>query len=142
MSVDLTVYVARGRMPSPTRWAEAIREAGFPAELDADFDVDAFTGFLPCKYDSKPGGFEYSAGKITDEDRVNLGLPPECDLAVTFATHSDMKELATAVIAAAVLCQLTSGRLSDPQAGEDVTASQALSWARAMLDQIRGDLEA
>jgi hypothetical protein len=31
------------------------------ADLDVDFDVEAFSGFLPCKYDGKPGGFEYFA---------------------------------------------------------------------------------
>ncbi len=85
---------------------------------------------------------EYFAGKVTDDNRVDLSLPPEYDFAVTFATHSDMRELATSVIAAAVLCQLAGGRLSDPQAGEDVTASQALSWAREMLNQVTGNLEA
>jgi hypothetical protein len=140
MSVDLTVYLARTKMPTPVRWAKAIREAGFPADLDADFDVDTFSGFLPCAYDGKPGGFEYLPSQVTDDDRVNLGLPAEYDFSVMFATHSDTRELATSVIAAAVLCQLAGGQLSDPQAGDDVAAPQALSWARGMLDQIRGEL--
>lgn len=141
MSVDLTVYLARAKMPTPVRWAKAIHEAGFPADLDADFDVDTFSGFLPCTYDGKPGGFEYYAGQITDDDRADLSPPAEYDFSVTFATHSSMRELATSVIAAAVLCSLTGGQLSDPQAGEEVAASQALSWAREMLGQIEGDLE-
>lgn len=141
MSVDLTVYLARAKMPTPVRWAKAIREAGFPADLDADFDVDTFSGFLPCAYDGKPGGFEYFAGQVTDEDRVDLSLPAEYDFSVTFATHSDMRGFATSVIAAAVLCQLAGGQLSDPQTGEGVAASQALSWAREMLDQIKVYLE-
>jgi hypothetical protein len=141
VSVDLTVYLARAKMPTPVRWARAICEADFPADLDADFDVDTFSGFLPCAYDGKPGGFEYFAGQVTDEDRVVRSLPAEYDFSVTFATHSDMRELATSVIAAAVLCQLAGGQLSDPQAGEDVGASQALSWAREMLDQLKGELE-
>jgi hypothetical protein len=46
MSVELTVYLARSAMPSTRDWAQAIVEAGFPAELDAEFDVDSFSGFL------------------------------------------------------------------------------------------------
>ncbi len=107
MSVDLNVYLARSSMPSPTRWAQAIREAGFPA----------------------------------DEERVDLGVPADHDFSVTFATHSSMRELATSVIAAAVLCQLSGGRLSDPQAGEDVAAEDALTWARSMLTEIAADLD-
>jgi hypothetical protein len=140
MSVDLTVYLARANMPTPDRWARAIHEAGFPAELDADFDVDEHTGFLPCTYDGKPGGFEYYASKLEDEEHRDLGLPAGYDFSVTFATHSDMRGLATSIVAAAVLCQITSGRLSDQQAGEDVEASRVLSWAREMLEQIAGDL--
>jgi hypothetical protein len=37
MSVDLNVYLPRSSMPSPTRWAQAIREAGL-AEIAADLD--------------------------------------------------------------------------------------------------------
>ncbi len=141
MSVDLTVYLARAKMPPPALWAKAIRDVGFSADLDADFNVDTFSGFLPCAYEGKPAGFEYFACPIMDEDRVDLRLPAAYDFSVTFATHSDMRELATAVIAAAVLCQLVDGQLSDPQAGEDVVATQALSWAREMLDGIKADLE-
>jgi hypothetical protein len=96
--------------------------------VGGETDVDTFSGFLPCAYDGKPSGFEYFAGQITDEDRVVLSLPAEYDFSVTFATHSDMRELATSVIAAAVLCQLAGGQLSDPQAGEDVAASRATSF--------------
>jgi hypothetical protein len=123
------------------RWAEAIREAGFSADLDADFHVDTSSGFQPCAYDGEPSGFEYFPGQVTDDERVDLGLPAEYDFSVTFATHSDMRELATCVVAAAVLCELAGGQLSDPQAGEDITASQALSWAREAISEIRDHLE-
>jgi hypothetical protein len=141
VSFDLTVYLAREKMPTPMRWAKAIREAGFPVDLDTDFDVDTSSGFRPCAYDGRPGGFEYFTGQVTDEDRVDLSLPAEYDFSVEFSTHSDMRELATSVIAAAVLCQLAGGQLYEPHVGEDVAAPQALSWARRMLDQIKGDLE-
>lgn len=78
-------------------WAKAIREAGFPADLDADFDVDTFSGFLPCAYDGKPGGFEYFGDQVTHGGRADLKLPADYDFSVTFATHSGMRELATPV---------------------------------------------
>jgi hypothetical protein len=140
MSVDLIVFLPRAKMPTPARWAEAIREAGFLADLDTDFDVDAFSGFLPCAYDGKPGGFEYLPSPLDSGERAELGASAEHDFSVTFATHSDMRELATSVIAAAVLASLAGGKLSDPQAGEDIEAPHALDWARTMLDQIKGDL--
>ena len=134
MSVDLIVYMARSAMPSTRDWAEAIVEAGFPAELDAEFDVDDFSGFLPCRYGDADAGFEYLSGPIEFIDE--LELPSDFDFSVTFATHSSMRELASSVVSAAVLCSLSHGILVDPQADVAVSASGALAWAREQLEEI------
>jgi len=133
MSVDLVVFTSRSAMPAPRVWARSIVDAGFPAELDSDFDLDTFNGFLPCRYDAADAGFEYFAGP---PDAEGLALPPEIDFSVTFTTHSDMRELAASTVAAAVLCSLTGGILYDPQAGVKVPSSDALRWAREQLDEI------
>src|SRR5687767_5524169 len=112
MSVELTVYMPRVRMPEPREWALAIVDAGFLAELDPDFDVDDFSGFLPCRYDGDDAGFEYASGSIETIDE--LELPDDFDFSVTFATHSSMRELASSVVAAAVLCRVSGGILVDP----------------------------
>ena len=133
MSVDLVVFMSRAAMPAPQTWANAIVEAGFPAELDSDFDVDTFSGFLPCAYDGAEAGFEYFAAPAEPN---HPKLPPEVDFSVTFTTHADMRELAAATVAAAVLCGLTDGILYDPQADLVVPASDASTWAREQLDEI------
>ena len=140
MSIELTVFLPRAKMPTPNAWAQAIREAGFPAQLDDDFDVDTFSGFLPCTYDGKEAGFEYYATSVDAEERSDRSLSAEHDFSVTFTTGSRMRELATSVVAAATLCQLTGGLLSDAQAGEDVDASNVLSWARDMIESMAADL--
>jgi len=134
MSVELTVYMARTAMPSPPDWAQAIVDAGFPAELDVEFDVDTFSGFLPCRYDGGEAGFEYLSGPIEFVD--DLELPSEFDFSVTFVTHSSMRELASSVVSAATLCSMTAGILVDPQADVAVSASEAIAWAREQLEAI------
>lgn len=134
MSVDLTVYMAREAMPTPAVWAQAIVDSGFSAELDADFDVDTFSGFLPCRYAGADAGFEYSSGPIEFVD--DLELPDEFDFSVTFATHSSMRELASSVVCAAVLCTLSRGILVDPQADVAVPSDDAITWARELLEEI------
>jgi hypothetical protein len=135
MSVDLMVYLPRARMPTPARWASAISEAGFEAlTLDTEFDVDEHSGFLPCRMDGAESGFEYASGPIESID--GLELPETFDFSVTLATHSDMRELACSVIAAAVLCSITDGVLVDPQADERVEAEDAIRWAREVLAEI------
>ena len=50
MSVEIQVFLAGERMPTPEQWAETLRAHGFDVDLDTDFDVRDFSGFLPCKY--------------------------------------------------------------------------------------------
>jgi hypothetical protein len=134
MSVELTVYLPRAAMPSPSEWASAIRERGFDVELGTDLDVDEFSGFLPCRFEGEDAGFEYESGPIEFVDE--LELPSDFDFAVTFATHSSMRDLGTSVVCAGVLCALTRGVLVDPQADMTVSADEAVAWAREMLDEI------
>lgn len=136
MSVDLVVHLRRSQMLTPQRWASAIRAAGFALVLDVDFDVDDHTGYLPCQLDGVESGFEYFADTVTEEDRAELELPSSCDFAVTFTTHSDFGELASSVIAAAVLAHATGGQLTDPQAGESTPSDRALAWAHEQLAEI------
>src|SRR5215471_18713224 len=84
MSIDLVVHLIRKKMPSPTRWAGAIRAAGFAVDLATDFDVDAHTGFLPCRVDGVESGFEYLA-------RARAGARG-FDFSITFTSHSDPGE--------------------------------------------------
>jgi hypothetical protein len=131
---DLTVYLAREHMPNPSGWASAIVDAGFSAELDANFDVDEFAGYLACRYDGAESGFEYASGPIEYVD--DLELPNDFDFSVTFATQSDERELAASVVAAAVLCSLSKGILVDPQADITVESNDAIEWAREQLDEL------
>ncbi len=141
MSVDLTVYLPRSAMPSPARWAQAIRDAGFPVELGADFDVDVFTGYLPCQFRGKPAGFEYYSALVSRDECARLGLPAVCDFAVTLVTHADLREFATSLIAGSVLCQKSGGQLHEPQAGESYGPGDVLDWARQTLAEIETELQ-
>jgi hypothetical protein len=133
VSVDLIVYLPRASMPTPARWAEAIRDAGFPVELEADFDPDTAVGFRPCQYDGAPAGFEYYSSLLSERERQELGAPAGCDFSVNLVTHSDLREFATSLIAASVLCHLSGGVLVDPQVGDRQPASGVLAWAREQL---------
>jgi hypothetical protein len=124
---------------SPRPWAEAIRAAGFSLILDEEFDVATHTGFLPCTMDGVVTGFEYFADEVTDETRADHGLPEGFDFSVTLTTHSDARELAASMIAAAVLATATAGKLDDPQAGETYEGEAALEWARDQLAEMAKD---
>lgn len=59
MSVDNIVILKKEKMITPFQWQQAIEECGFDLQLDTDFDVNEFIGYLPCVYRDEDTGFEY-----------------------------------------------------------------------------------
>jgi len=136
MSYDLVVYLQRKKMPSPQTWHSSIVDAGFPVALDVDFDVDAFSGFLPCPVNGEISGFEYYASALSPADIQELELAPGTDFSIQFCIGSRPLELISALAASSVLAAVSGGSLADPQAGESIPAGSAVSWAKAQLAQL------
>lgn len=134
MSVVFSVFLQASKMPSPAGWAEAIRSNGFDMELDRDFDPKSDVGFLPCKYAGQNAGFEYywdpkARDGLEGGPAARIG---NRDARADFITHSDMRELMASIIAGAVLCAMADGVLWDTEAGEFVSAAEALEWGKSM----------
>lgn len=140
MSVDLIVYLRRSSMPTPARWQQAVHDAGFPVELDTDFDAETFSGFIPCKFRGADAGFEYFSAVVSEQERAESGAPPGADFAVTLATHSDLREFASSLVAAGALCHVSGGLLVDPQSGESCSPEQVLAWVGEQLSDLESHL--
>ena len=136
MSYDLNVYLQRSAMPSPSAWKKAIVDAQFSVELDDDFDVDSFTGFLPAPARGTESGFEYYSSALTAEDIAELELAPGLDFSVQFSIGSAPMELVSALAAASVLAAVSGGWLYDPQDDHTVAPGDAIDWAKAQLAQV------
>lgn len=133
MSYDLSVYLKRSNMPSPEQWRQAIHDAGFAVDLDADFDIETFGGFLPCPVDGKVSGFELTFAECDPEEIEESGLPLDLDFTVVFSIGSNPLEMISALIASGVLAQLSEGWLVDPQVGQSIPANEALEQGRLLL---------
>jgi hypothetical protein len=125
-------------MPSPAGWQQAIRDFGFPVELNHDFDVDTFSGFLPCKIRGAESGFELFAAPLSEEKRSDVGAPSGSDFSVMLVTHSDLREFACSVAAASALAQASGGLLVDPQSGESFSEADVLPWASEQFAEAAG----
>ena len=131
MSVTTRVLLDPTRMPSPTTWAREIRAQGFEADLDTEFDQRTFSGFLPCVHRGVPAGFEYFFEPDADlDDDVRAAVGMQRTLEVAFVTHSDMRELVTALIASAVLAYLADGIVWSDDSGEAYSPEDAIDLAR------------
>jgi len=123
-------------MPTPADWQAAIANAGFPVQLDYDFDVDTFTGFLPCRVNGELSGFEYYSSKISVSEASELEVPAPLDFSVTFQTVSRPMELVAAAAASGALAAATDGLLIDPQSDEQYSGKSAIEWAEKQIAEI------
>jgi hypothetical protein len=137
MSYDLLVYLKRLNMPSPEAWRAYISGAGFPVTLDTEFDIDSFSGFLPCQVNGETSGFQYYPSVMSPEEARVLGLEVGVDFRIQFSIGPQPLELVSALAASSVLAATSGGTLKDPQVDASLAADAAVSWARAQLSQSR-----
>lgn len=111
--------------------------------MDTDFAIESHSGFLPCTYAGAPAGFEYFFSTVAEMElepgNVTAAIGDR-DVGISLVTHASMRELATAVIAAAVLCTIADGVVQDEESGEITDAEAALADARAILSELGDDL--
>jgi hypothetical protein len=148
MSTSRTVYVRRKKLLTPKAWASAIRAAGFPMDLDVDFDLEGHSGFLECVHDGESSGFEYAFATVEEieeenDDDEEFEMPEigNRDIGISFVTHASSRGLVTAVIAAAVLCEKADGLMYDDEAGELIPGDEALEYAREIIASVGNDLD-
>ena len=140
MSYDLFVYLRRSDMPTPVAWRDAIVSSGFPVALHTDFDLDSFTGFLPCPVNDQISGFEYYVSKVDSYDAKRLQLPAGTDFSVQFSIGARALEVVSALAASSVLAAISGGTLNDPQTGESIPGSAAVDWAKSELTKGPGNV--
>lgn len=132
MSFDLIVHLPTEKIPSPQHWQAAITAHQFPLKMDTNFEIASFSGYLPCEFEGQSAGFEffYEVADIGESE----------DGQVTLATHSDLREMLSSAIAAAVLAEMSGGVLEDPQEGKLYEGAAAVRWAREIEGEIRRQL--
>lgn len=139
MSTELYVFLNRSEMPSPAAWQEAINTCKLDLEIDQDFDVYTFTGFLPCIVGPRSTGFEYYFSpkeEIAASDTYLAPLSKMFDSVVTFRWAGDILERAAVMSAAGALSSSRSSLLYFAEDDSVVPGSQASGYAREQLAQI------
>jgi hypothetical protein len=137
MSVDLSVFLDRTRLPTLTAWADALAKAGFALSFPVTVDLEKHSGYLPVLLGEEESGFEFFISKLDERDADLFeevqSMVPKASLEVNLVCHG-MQECLTATAAAAVLAELTGGLFSDPQSGEFLQGQEAILRARTELD--------
>jgi hypothetical protein len=137
--MELHVFLNRSDMPTPEAWQSIIRECKFDLEIDQDFDVFTFTGFLPCVVRSRAAGFEYyfePKESVAADETYLAPLTTTLDSVVTFRWGGDLLETAAVMAAAGALASSRASLLYSPEDDSTVPGTQALGYAREQLKQI------
>ena len=131
MSVTQRVLLDPTRLPSIEDWAHEIRARGFALEIDTAVDPETFSGYLPCVHRGHASGFEYFLQRDAElDDDVRAAAGTQRTLEISFVTHSDMRELVTAMIASGVLALLSDGVVWSDESGEALSGLAAVDLAR------------
>lgn len=138
MSYDLSVYLPLEKMPTATAWRNAVIAAGFPVELDPDFDVEKSSGFRPAPVNGEMSGFEYYAWPVDSDVAHELKLVPENNFGVVLSCGHNPLERVSAFAAANALASVSGGLLVDPQSGASIACSDEIAWAQMQIAQILG----
>ena len=78
-----------------------------------------------------PSGFEYFYKPDADlDDAVRTAAGSTRTLEISFVTHSDMRELVSAMIASGVLAVLSDGIVWSDESGESLPGPDAIELAR------------
>lgn len=112
MSVSQSVILEKSRVPDHASLQKSIDALGFDMKVDKSFRPFESDGFLPCQIDGKPAGFEILWEEAGDLLATWPGLKDaigERDTVITLTTHSDMRELASALILSAALVRNFDG---------------------------------
>lgn len=140
MSFDLSVHLATARMPKPQEWQTAIARHGFPLKIETAFDACTLSGWLPCEYQGKVGGFEYACAVLDNEELNELDVPHSFPCMISFSASARVREeCMSEVIAAAVLAELAGGLLVDPQEGRRHESADAIRWAKELERTYKSD---
>jgi hypothetical protein len=136
MSIDLSVFLDRRKLPTLPAWANAISQEGFAISFPVSVDLKKHTGFLPAMFGEEESGFEFFISDLDDNGDLLEELrpmEPNASLEANFVCHG-MQECLMATAAAAVLAEMTGGVFSDPQSGEFLRGQEEIVRARADLD--------
>jgi len=125
-------------MPTLKTWQTAMTNEGFDILLYPDFDIDNFSGFLPCPVSGKDAGFELYTSVLSAEEAKEQELPEDINFSVNFCIGSNPLEMLSALAVSSVLTQISKGFLIDPQVGGgDFTHANAVAWAKLKSSEIQ-----
>jgi hypothetical protein len=109
MSLEMRVFLDRGKIPNRASWQAVVGSLGIPFELDPDRDPIHDSGFSPSKIKGLDSGFEICSEPAEGflEDQAELARRVgDRDWCISFRWGGDLNECACVLAASAALVKL------------------------------------
>ena len=128
MSMEIEAFFNSSTEVTASSWQDEITRLGFPLVIDPGLDIDRVAGFQPAVFRDEKTGFEcyrssgdQSAGRAALRQEVS-----DRDACITFRWGGDLKEMAAAIGAAALLVATVVPR-DILSSGQPVASPQAIN---------------
>lgn len=129
---DHVVFLRENSLPTPMAWLDAVQAAGFPLQMDIEFDPATHLGYLPCIYNGEETGFEFSYEPLDPEvlEEEETAMVGDRDMLVCFTATLGTPENTAALITASVLTAIADGVLFESGEPPAIDAKHAVFWAK------------
>lgn len=143
MALEHFVYLAKNRLPTPQQWQMALRMSRSALKMDLDFELDTFSGYLPCVWKKKSCGFEYIFEEIEQSTRADLEfeLAPEWDAVVCFRHSTNPLDTMACCWAAASLALFSGGGLWAEDRDDLMVGETCTKWVRHQVKELERGLD-
>lgn len=143
MSMSISVFLRRDRIPASAQWEESAAQAGYSLVFHEGFDPLNDSGFVPCTINGAKSGFEFFLGNVSDAelDRCERDAVGERNVVASFVWHGDIGECLCALTAAASLTRISDGMVIEEGSDGLLDSASALERMRLEIDHIRGSAE-
>lgn len=145
MSVDITVFVHKEKLPTLETLKNAINELDNQLNIDEEFSINDHEGFVPCSYNGEECGFEYWIEEVDDEllDEWEITKEEISDrnMYLTFATRSGFTDLISSALISSAFCKISDGLSFDDDEELTINSSNCIEYGQNIVADAKRMIE-
>ncbi len=145
MSVDITVFIHKDKLPTLKSLKHAINELDNKLSIDEEFSINDHEGFVPCSYNGEECGFEYWIEEVDDELLDEWEIRKEeisgRNMYLTFATRSGFTDLISSALTSSVFCKLSDGLSFDDDEELTINSSNCIEYGQNIVADAKRMIE-
>jgi len=145
MSVDITVFIHKDKLPTLQSLKNAINELDNKLKIEEDFSITEHEGFVPCSYNGDECGFEYWIEEVDDEllEEWEINKEEICgrNRCLTFSTRSGFTDLISSALVSTAFCKISDGLAFDDNEELTINSSNCIEYGQSIVTDAKKMIE-